>query len=101
MEVVPAPWTDIDVVNKTMDIMKEVGQVPVLVKKEINGFVLNRIQYAILGETYRLIEVFTKKGSFGLDVFCLDCKYSEVYISSCLQTAYFTVLGPSVCNDPM
>lgn len=54
-EVVPAPWTDPDVVERTVSLLKEVGQVPVLIKKEIPGFVLNRIQYAIMGECYRLI----------------------------------------------
>lgn len=40
-----------------MKIMKDVGQAPVLVKKEINGFVLNRLQYAVLVEAWRLVEV--------------------------------------------
>jgi L-gulonate 3-dehydrogenase len=44
VEVVPAPWTEESVVTKTRDIMKEVGQVPVCFKKEIEGFALNRIQ---------------------------------------------------------
>jgi L-gulonate 3-dehydrogenase len=44
VEVVPAPWTEESVVTKTRDIMKEVGQVPVCLKREIEGFALNRIQ---------------------------------------------------------
>ena len=44
VEVVPAPWTEESVVTKTRDIMKEVGQVPVCFKREIEGFALNRIQ---------------------------------------------------------
>ncbi|XP_005109678.1 lambda-crystallin homolog isoform X2 [Aplysia californica] len=54
-EVVPASWTDADVIEKTVALLKEIGQAPVLLKKEINGFVLNRIQYAILAETWNLI----------------------------------------------
>ncbi|XP_059141159.1 lambda-crystallin-like [Physella acuta] len=54
-EVVPASWTDPDVTERTLSLLKEVGQVPVLIKKEVPGFVLNRIQYAILGECFRLI----------------------------------------------
>jgi len=54
-EVVPASWTDADVVEKTVALLKEIGQAPVVLKKEITGFVLNRIQYAILAETYNLI----------------------------------------------
>ncbi|GFR98130.1 lambda-crystallin-like protein [Elysia marginata] len=54
-EVVPASWTDADVKEKTIALLKEVGQVPVVLNKEIAGFVLNRIQYSIMGECYRLI----------------------------------------------
>lgn len=54
-EVVPASWTDQDVVDTTVRLLKEVGQAPVVLKKEIRGFVLNRIQYAILAETWNLI----------------------------------------------
>lgn len=55
VEVVPAPWTDPSVVVKTREIMKEIGQVPVCLSREIEGFVLNRIQYCILNEVWRLI----------------------------------------------
>ncbi|XP_062574660.1 lambda-crystallin-like isoform X2 [Saccostrea cucullata] len=58
VEVIPAPWTDPEVVFTTKELMTEIGQVPVLVKKEmeIDGFVFNRIQYAIVGECWRLYE---------------------------------------------
>lgn len=35
--------------------MTEAGQKPVLLSREIEGFALNRIQYAILNECWRLI----------------------------------------------
>ncbi|WP_240609976.1 3-hydroxyacyl-CoA dehydrogenase family protein [Billgrantia endophytica] len=34
--------------------MSEVGQVPVLVKRELSGFILNRLQGALLNEALRL-----------------------------------------------
>ncbi|ESO93301.1 hypothetical protein LOTGIDRAFT_95422, partial [Lottia gigantea] len=55
VELIPAPWTDDDVVPTTKSLMLQVGQVPVILKKEIDGFALNRIQYSILGEAWRLI----------------------------------------------
>lgn len=36
--------------------MEEIGQKPVTLSREIEGFALNRIQYAILNETWRLVE---------------------------------------------
>ncbi|XP_011201525.1 lambda-crystallin homolog [Bactrocera dorsalis] len=56
VEVVPAPWTKPEVVQKTRAIMEEIGQKPVVLSREIEGFVLNRIQYAILNETWRLVD---------------------------------------------
>lgn len=55
VEIVPAPWTDPKVAKKTREIMEEIGQTPVSLSREIEGFVLNRIQYAILNETWNLI----------------------------------------------
>lgn len=55
-EVVPAPYTDENITKDTMQIMKEIGMSPVLLKKELEGFALNRMQYALLSECWRLIQ---------------------------------------------
>jgi L-gulonate 3-dehydrogenase len=56
VEIIPAPWTDAAVVNKTKELMLRVGNAPVILKKEIPGFVQNRLQYALLAEALRLVE---------------------------------------------
>ncbi|MGF6970555.1 L-gulonate 3-dehydrogenase [Paraburkholderia sp. WC7.3g] len=55
-EVVPTPWTNRAVVERTISLLKEVGQSPVLLKKEHPGFALSRLQGALLIEMFRLIE---------------------------------------------
>ena len=40
-----------------MALWREVGMSPILVKKEVAGFVLNRLQYALVAEAFRLVEV--------------------------------------------
>ena len=40
-----------------MSLWREVGMSPILVKKEVAGFVLNRLQYALVAEAFRLVEV--------------------------------------------
>jgi len=55
VEVVPAPWTSKDTVSKTRALMKEIGQAPVTFSRELPGFGLNRIQYAILNECSNLV----------------------------------------------
>lgn len=37
--------------------MIQVGQAPVSLKKEIDGFALNRVQAAIIAESWRLVQV--------------------------------------------
>ncbi|XP_031340200.1 lambda-crystallin homolog [Photinus pyralis] len=55
VEIVPAPWTDPATVKKTRELMTEIGQAPVSLSREIPGFALNRIQYAILNECWSLV----------------------------------------------
>merc|ERR1712062_695757 len=55
VELVPSEWTNEFTKTETRKIMSEVGQVPVSMSKELPGFILNRIQYAILNECWRLV----------------------------------------------
>jgi L-gulonate 3-dehydrogenase len=55
VELCPAPWTDAGVVERTRDLMHRAGQVPATVKKEMDGFALNRLQGALLAEAFRLL----------------------------------------------
>ncbi len=56
VELCPAPWTAPETVDRAREIYAAVGQVPILVKKEIEGFILNRLQGALLSEAFRLVE---------------------------------------------
>lgn len=54
VELVPAPWTDDEVVDRAYNLMMTVGQSPIRIAKEIDGFVLNRLQGALLNEAWAL-----------------------------------------------
>ncbi|WP_404297479.1 3-hydroxyacyl-CoA dehydrogenase [Halomonas sp.] len=54
VEVVPTPATSESAVNHTMRLMEQARQVPILVRKEVQGFILNRLQGALLNEALRL-----------------------------------------------
>ena len=56
VELVPAPWTTERTVDSVARLMKDCGQVPIRVRKEIPGFVMNRLQGALLHEAFRLVE---------------------------------------------
>lgn len=54
-EVVPAPWTDAAVVARTAAFLREAGHAPIVMKRELDGFVMNRLQGALLEEAFRLV----------------------------------------------
>jgi L-gulonate 3-dehydrogenase len=55
-EVVPAPWTDATVVERTANFLRAAGHAPIVMKRELDGFVMNRLQGALLEEAFRLVE---------------------------------------------
>jgi 3-hydroxyacyl-CoA dehydrogenase len=55
VELVPAPWTRPDVIARTETLMKSVRQSPIRLSREIDGFVVNRLQSAILAEAFKLV----------------------------------------------
>jgi L-gulonate 3-dehydrogenase len=55
VELCGAPWTSPKAIDNARQIYREIGQVPVTINREINGFVLNRLQGALLAEAFRLV----------------------------------------------
>ena len=55
VEIVPAPWTDPATVEKTRVLAVASGQAPIVMKRELDGFVMNRMQGALLEEAFRLV----------------------------------------------
>lgn len=55
VEVVPAAFTDAAVVAQSCELLAAAGLATVLVRKEVKGFVFNRLQGAVLREAYCLV----------------------------------------------
>lgn len=55
VELVPAPFTDVGTVERAEAVLSEAGMVPVRLKREVEGFVFNRLQGALLREAYCLV----------------------------------------------
>ena len=55
VEVVSAEFTDPRVAGELVALMKALGKAPIWVKKDVPGFVGNRIQHAMLREAFYLI----------------------------------------------
>jgi 3-hydroxyacyl-CoA dehydrogenase len=56
VEIAPAPWTRPEVVARTRGLLERAGQTPILLRKEVEGFVLNRLQASLLREAWRLVD---------------------------------------------
>lgn len=55
VEIVPSPWTDADVLRRIQAFMVDCGQSPIMMRKEYDGFIMNRLQGALLEEAFRLV----------------------------------------------
>jgi L-gulonate 3-dehydrogenase len=54
-EVVPAPWTSAETVERTRALLVAAGHAPLVMQKELDGFIMNRLQGALLEEAFRLV----------------------------------------------
>ncbi len=55
-EVVMGPQTSEETASRCLEFVREMGRTPVLVQKEIEGFIVNRILHAATQEAYRLLD---------------------------------------------
>ena len=55
-EVVRGPQTSEETVQFAMEFVRQMGRVPVLLNKEIDGFIVNRILHHASQEAYRLLD---------------------------------------------
>ena len=55
VEIVPAPTTAPDALARTVNLMTAIGQRPIVLHREIEGFLMNRLQGALLDEAFLLV----------------------------------------------
>lgn len=56
VEVVPSPRTSAEVVRATVDLLRRAGKKPIVLKREVPGFIANRLQAALLREAIALVQ---------------------------------------------
>ncbi len=56
VEIVTAPWTDAQIIASAVTRYRAIGQQPVVLDQEIEGFLMSRLQSALLHEAFRLLE---------------------------------------------
>ena len=55
VELSGAEWTTFTTMERARAVMSEIGQEPIIVQRELDGFILNRLQGALLSEAMRLV----------------------------------------------
>ncbi|KEJ88929.1 3-hydroxyacyl-CoA dehydrogenase [Sulfitobacter donghicola DSW-25 = KCTC 12864 = JCM 14565] len=56
VEVIKTPWTDLGIAQNTFDLLADAGKTPVMVEKDVPGFIGNRLQHALWREAISLVE---------------------------------------------
>ncbi|MCR5468342.1 MAG: 3-hydroxyacyl-CoA dehydrogenase family protein [Lachnospiraceae bacterium] len=56
VEVIKTKYVSDETVKKTYDLLEEAGKKPVIVKKDVPGFLANRMQHALFREALSIIE---------------------------------------------
>ncbi len=56
VEVVKTEWTDPDLAWSMFDLLADAGKTPVMVEKDVPGFIGNRLQHALWREAISLVE---------------------------------------------
>jgi L-gulonate 3-dehydrogenase len=56
VELCGAPWTAPETIQRARAVHDAIGQSPVEVRREVDGFILNRLQVALLTEAFRLVQ---------------------------------------------
>lgn len=55
VEIVPTPWTDQNAISMVSDLMIKCGRETIVLSEEIDGFIVNRLQGALLEEAFKLV----------------------------------------------
>lgn len=56
VEVIKTEWTDAAVADRMVDLLRDAGKTPVMVEKDVPGFIGNRLQHALWREAISLVE---------------------------------------------
>lgn len=56
LELVPSPSTTPSVIQRTKLFWEELGRTPIVLRKEVTGFVANRLAFALLREAVHLVD---------------------------------------------
>jgi 3-hydroxybutyryl-CoA dehydrogenase len=109
VEVIETQWTSPDVVTWTMELHRTAGKKPAHVKKDVPGFIGNRLQHALWREAISLVEHgicdaetvdAVIKASFGRRIAVLGPLENADLVGTDLTLAIHNTVLPSIESRP-
>lgn len=109
VEVVQGDDTAFEYVAWVMDLLTQVGKLPVHVRKDVPGFIGNRLQHALWREAMHLVATgvcdaetvdLVARHSFGLRLAAMGPIENADYVGLDLVLAVHENVFPSLCADP-
>lgn len=109
VEVIATEWTAPDVVSRTMALHQAAGKQPAHVKKDVPGFIGNRLQHALWREAISLVEHgicdaetvdMVVKASFGRRLPVLGPLENADQVGTDLTLAIHNVVLPAIDSRP-
>lgn len=108
VEVVQGEETALEDIDWVMDILRQVGKLPVHVRKDVPGFIGSRLQQALWREAIHLVEAgvcdaetvdLVARNSFGLRLAAMGPLENADFVGLDLALAVHENIFPSLCRD--
>jgi len=108
VEVVQGEQTAFEYVSWVMNLLTQAGKLPVHVRKDVPGFIGNRLQHALWREAIHLVEAgvcdaetvdLVARNSFGLRLAAVGPIENADYVGLDLTLAVHQNVFPSLCRD--
>ena len=107
VEIVMSEFTSQEALRAEMELLEKLGRVPVVLKKDVAGFIGNRLQHALFREAEHMIDegVCTAEDIDKTILYSIGQRYSSIglmeywdHIPTTLQSNIQTYLFPHLCN---
>jgi 3-hydroxybutyryl-CoA dehydrogenase len=108
VEIVPSPITSEEVTQTTLALHRSIGKLAIVLRRELAGFLVNRVQVAVMREVWDLLargvasaeDIDTAiRGSMGFRLASLGPLRIHDFGGLDIQAAVYRNLCPQICSD--
>jgi 3-hydroxybutyryl-CoA dehydrogenase len=108
VEIVPSPLSSVEVTQTTLALHRFIGKLAIVLRRELAGFLVNRVQVALAREVWDLVakgvasieDIDTAiRGSMGFRAAALGPLRIHDFAGLDIKAAVFRNLCPEICSD--